>query len=193
MNTFWETRPTTRIPIGIAVVANLVVAATTYALRGWSLAGDAHAAARNTARFSALWFIVAFASPGLAHTVRALRSEARLVQSFFAAHIVHFATVVMLLWRFESAHVYNNPIRALAVIGIGFGLVSTLGLTATPRSSRVYTAVHKTALYAVFLIFFLAFVRNRVLSLRMLAVGLGMALILRVIGGMTFYRVKTAE
>lgn len=124
---------------------------------------------------------------------RALPSEARLVQSFFAAHIVHFATVMMLLWQFEGANAYGNPIRAVAVIGIGSGLVMTLGLTATPHRSRVYTAVHKIALYAVFLIFFLAFVRNRVFLLRMLAVGLAVALILRLTGRMTFYRAKTAE
>jgi hypothetical protein len=176
----------------MAAAVNLLIAAATYIFRGWTVAG-AHAAARNTARFSALCFMVAFAAPGLVRFLRALPDEARLVQSFFAAHVIHFVTVALLLWQFEPAHVSDHPIRALGVILFGFGIVTVTGLTAAARHSRLYTAIHKIAFYAVFLIFTLAFASNRVPALRLMAVGLGLALVLRLARGMNFYRVKTAE
>jgi hypothetical protein len=196
---------TSRISIWLAVGANLIVAIATYFLRGWNVAA-AHAAARNTARFSALCFMLAFAAPGLARFTRAFPDEVRLVQSFFDAHTIHFASVALLLWRFEMVHVSEHPIRAAGVILIGFGIVALAGLTAgrdrrprpcditsAPRDSRLYTAIHKIALYAVSLIFFLAFASNRVPALRVMAVGLGLALVMRLTSGMKFYRVKTAE
>lgn len=187
-----ENAVSSRTPIWLALGGNVAVAAATYLGRGWSVAG-AHAGARNTARFSALWFVVAFAAPGFVRYARAMPDEVRLVQSFFAAHAIHFATVALLLWRFEFAHISGNPIRAAEIILIGFGIVMVAGVTAKPRESRIYTAIHKIALYAVFVIFFLAFAHNRVPSLRLMAVGLGLALVLRVTSGMRFYRVKTAE
>jgi hypothetical protein len=157
---------------------NAGVAAITYLSRGWSAVG-AHAAARNTARFSALWFILAFAAPKLGQWIRNLPSDARLVQSFFAAHVVHFTAVALLLWRFETAHIDQNPVRSALVIGIGFGIVTVAGLTANPRNSRAYTVIHNVALYLVGLLFFLAFAHNRVLPLRLMAAGVLIALVLR--------------
>jgi hypothetical protein len=183
---------TTRVPIWLAIAGNALVASATYFFCGWNIAA-AHAAARNTARFSALWFMVAFAAPGLVRFVRALPDETRLVQSFFAAHVIHFASVALLLARFETAHVSDHPIRAAAVILIGFGIVTVAGLTAAARESRLYTTIHKIAVYAVFFIFVVAFANNRVPALRSIAVGLEIALVLRLTSRMKFYRVKTAE
>jgi hypothetical protein len=184
-----------RSPVWIALASNIVVASTTFALRGWN-AGSAHAAARNTARFSALWFVVAFAAPGLLQWVRRLPSGIRLLQSFFAAHAVHFFTVALLLWSFERAHVTDHPARAAGKFLGGFGLVVVAVVTATPRLSRLYAAIHAIALYAVFAIFFVAFGRNPVVPLRVIALLLGVALILRIGSGWrvgSSYRVKTAE
>ena len=44
-------------------------------------------------RFSVMWLTVGFAAPGLVRFVRALPAEARLIQAFVSAHLVHFATV----------------------------------------------------------------------------------------------------
>jgi hypothetical protein len=183
-----------RTPIWIATAGNCVVAATTLALRGWSSAG-VHAAARNTARFSMLWLMVGFAAPGLVRWLRGLPSEARLIQAFTAAHAVHFAVVALLLATFESAHIAKHPGQAaLSVLG-GFTIVMAAGFTAAPRVSRLYTVIHQIALYAVFLLFLAAFSFNAVKPLRVLAVFLGLALLLRLTSRLTGWseRVRTAE
>jgi len=84
-----------RIPILIAVAGKLTVWAASWAVYGWNVVG-AHVAARNTARFSALWFLVGFALPGVSRWIRALPSGATLIRAFVAAHLVHFATVAAL-------------------------------------------------------------------------------------------------
>ncbi len=178
-----------RGPIGIAVAANCLVAGATYAVQGWNAAG-AHAAARNTARFSLAWFVVAFAAPALTRFIRNLPAEAVLIRSFVGAHVVHFATVLSLLVGFESAHLAEHPGRAAAVIGIGFSVVVLAGVTASPRASRLYTAVHEIALYVVFLIFFAGYAVHPIKPLRAIGAVLGVALILRLVSGMTFWRAR---
>jgi hypothetical protein len=167
-----------RLLLGIAAASNIAVALATLAARGWSASG-AHAAARNTARFSCLWFLVAFAAPGLAFLARGLPAGARLVQAFVAAHLVHFVTVAALIAAIERAHLAAKPGQAAAILLIGFSLVVGAGLTAIPRPSRLYSAVHQVTLYLIFLIFFLAFARNAVKPWRLLAVLLAGALLLR--------------
>ncbi len=178
--------------LSIAAASNLSVALATVALRGWNAAG-AHAAARNTARFSSLWFMGAFAAPGLSRLIRGLPAGARLVQAFVAAHLVHFALVAALIATFETAHLVQKPFASAAILVFGFSLVVGAGVTATPRSSRFYSSVHKFTLYVLFLIFFLAFAQNAVKPLRLMAVPLALALILRLTSGWTFYtaRVKS--
>ena len=75
-----------------AVIANCIVVLVTLAIQGWSSAGS-HAAARNSARFSAMCFVIAFAAPGLVRFVRGLPSVTTLFWTWFAAHLVHFVTV----------------------------------------------------------------------------------------------------
>jgi len=164
--------------LGMAAASSLGVAVTTLAIRGWN-SGGAHAAARNTARFSCLWFVAAFAAPGLARLVHGLPAGARLVQAFVAAHLVHFAVVAALIASFERAHLAQKPGQSAAVLLIGFSLVVGLGITATSRTSRLYTAVNRGMLYLIFLIFFFAFVHNAVKPVRLLAVLLALALLSR--------------
>ncbi len=167
-----------RLLLGTAAASNLAVALATVAARGWNASG-AHAAARNSARFSCLWFLVAFAAPGLARLARGVPAGAHLVQAFVAAHLVHFATVAALIAALERAHLAEKPGQAAAILLIGFSLVVGAGLTAIPRPSRLYSTVHRVTLYLIFLIFFLAFARNTVKPLRLLAVLLACALLLR--------------
>ncbi|HKW66300.1 MAG TPA: hypothetical protein VJP04_03355 [Terriglobales bacterium] len=177
--------------LSIAAVSNLSVAVATIAFHGWNAAG-AHATARNTARFSSAWFMVAFAAPGLTRLIRGLPAGARLVQAFVAAHLVHFAVVAALIASFERAHLVQKPLASAAVLVFGFSLVVGAGLTATARGSRYYIVLHTLTLYVLFLIFFLAFAQNAVKPLRLMAVPLALALLLRLTSG-SFYvaRVKS--
>src|SRR5262249_32602369 len=143
-----EGNVTTRIPIWIAVLGNGVVAAAALALYGWNKEG-AHSAARSTARFSALWFMVGFAAPGLVRMVRALPAPVRMIQAFVAAHLVHFSAVMVVL-AFTSEHVSQNPVASAVAISVGFSLVAGAGLTAMPRASQLYTAIHRVTLYVIF-------------------------------------------
>lgn len=170
----------------LAAASNLSVALATIALHGWNAAG-AHAAARNTARFSSLWFMVAFAAPGLSRLVGGLPAAARLVKAFVTAHLVHFAVVAALIASFERAHLVQKPLASAAILVFGFSLVVGAGLTATARGSRSYIVLHTLTLYLLFLIFFLAFAQNEVKPLRLMAVPLALALLLRLISGWTFY------
>jgi len=90
--------------------------------------------------------------------------------------------VAALIASFERAHLAQQPGQSAAVLLIGFSLVVGLGITAMPRASHLYTAVHRGMLYLVFLIFFLAFAHNAVKPLRLLAVLLAGALLLRLAG-----------
>ena len=168
----------TRLLLWTVASANPLVAAMTYALLGWSRA-SAYAATRNTARFAGVCFLFAFAAPALVRFVRRLPSEATLVLAFVAAQGVHFATVIVLLSAFEREHVAQNPLRTALVFTLGFGLVLTAALTAHSRTARWYAALRTFALYAIFLIFTLAFAFNRLKPLRVLAVLLLAALIAR--------------
>ena len=178
--------------LSLAAASNLSVAVATTALHGWNAAGG-HAAARNTARFSSLWFMAAFAAPGLSRLVRGLPAAARLVQAFVAAHLVHFAVVAALIASFERAHLVQKPLASAAILVFGFSLVVGAGLTATPRASRLYSRLHTVTLYVLFLIFSVAFAQNAVKPLRLMVVPLALAFLLRLTSGWTFYtaRVKS--
>jgi hypothetical protein len=178
----------------MAVSGNLAVAAIACAVRGWT-AVSLHAAARNTARFSCLWFIVALAAPGLIQLVRTLPSEASLLRAFVAAHLVHFAMVALLLATFDSANVVRNPPRAALFLIGGFAVVAGLGLLARPQSTKVMAAVRTLLVFVTFVIFFLAFARTTVKLLHGLSALLGVALILRLASRFSFYpaREKVTE
>jgi hypothetical protein len=162
-----------------AVAGGLLVGGFTLMLRGWTVAG-AHAAARNTARYTLLWFVVAFAAPGLCKLFRALPSGGALTKAYVGAHLVHFAMVAALIASFESAHLFRSPGRSAAIILVGSLLVLTAGATSNSSSRRLGSALNSYALYAIFLIFLLAFVHNRVAPLRLLVLPLLAALALRI-------------
>jgi hypothetical protein len=177
-----------RRTLWIAVATNCLVAATTLLIYGWNTTG-AHAATRNTARCSALWFTFAFAVPGLVRWVRGLPSRTGLIYSFVGAHAVHFAAVLLLLATFELGHVREHPGQTAGVAFSGFSIILIAALTAA-RSSRVRGVINEIALDLVFLIFFSAFLRNPVKPLRVISLGLGLALVLRVAAAVSLYRMR---
>ena len=183
----------TRTVVLSAAASNVIVVTATCVVHGWNAAG-AHAAARNSARLSALWFALAFAAPGLTRLLRGLPAPATFVYSFFAAHCVHFVTVAVLLTTFDFLHVMQNPARAVAVVLGGFALVLLAAGTATPSAPWTYRYLHRTALYAIFLIFFFAFARHSSKPLRALAAVLALSLFLRLASDLKLYssRVKSA-
>jgi hypothetical protein len=173
-----------------AIAANVIAAAASYAMFGWTGIG-AHVAARWTARFSVLMFIAALAQPGLTRWMATLPSYATLLHTFVAAHCVHFAAVATVLFLDKDNHFVKNPGPAAAIIGIGFSVVIISGLTAARRSTLA-KVVNEIATLFVFGIFFLAFARHHFMPLRAISVLLVIALILRIIGVLQGRAVKSA-
>jgi hypothetical protein len=171
-----------------APFCNVIVGTITVALIGWTAAGM-HAAARNTARFAFLWFLVAFAAPGLSRFFRGLPSEGQLIWAYVAAHLIHFVAVAVLILTFDSAHFTQAPGRSATTVLVGFLIVLSAGVTAKSRLSGMYAALHSFALYAIFVIFFLAFAQNRVGPLRLLTIPLVLALVLRLAGDVLSVRI----
>jgi hypothetical protein len=166
----------------IAAAGNGIVLCLSWVSYGWNEAG-VHGAARNTARFSALWFLAGFAAPGLVRWIREWPAETDLLQAFVAAHLVHYGSVVAVL-AFDPAHLLRHPIAAGVAIAGGFLLVLGLGLTGPPRASEAYGYLHRFLLYAVFLVFLVGLLNDRFRPFRVLAALLGLGLILRLTSGM---------
>ena len=131
----------------IATTANLVIALATYIYYGWNAIGGA-VAARNTARFSALFFAVALAAHF--HS-RYGRDYLALIKGFIAAHIVHFGTVI-------AYHQILGKLGTPMFWGIastGTALLAAIALTMTkaPRT-------HLGLTYVVWLAFMVALGSN---------------------------------
>lgn len=166
------------LPIWLAIVGNVLVASSTYAIVGWNAAGG-HAAARNTARFSFLWFVFGFAAPGLQHVLAGIPAEARIIQAFVSAHMVHYCAVLMMGHLAPDSILLKPNIGSVLFVAIGFLLVLTLGLTANPGLSRNYRRLHAILLYLVFLIFLLDYGKHPERSLRFMVIPVVLALLLR--------------
>jgi hypothetical protein len=78
-----------------------------------------HVAARNTARFSALWFLAGFAAPGPVRWIRGWPAETDLLPAFVAAPMVHYGSVLAVL-AFDPAHLLRHPIVAGVAIAGAF-------------------------------------------------------------------------
>jgi hypothetical protein len=177
-----------RSALMIAVVGNGIVLCLSWVVYGWNLAG-VHVAARNTARFSALWFLAGFAAPGLVRWIRGWPAETDVLEAFVAAHMVHYGSVLAVL-AFDPAHLLHHPIAAGVAIAGGFLLVLGLGLTARPRVSELYGYLHRFLLYAIFLVFFVGLLNDRFRPFRVLAGLLGLGLILRLTSGINLAPLK---
>ena len=167
-----------RLPVWLAIAGNVVVALCTYAVVGWNSAGG-HAAARNTARFSFLWFAFGFAVPGLMRLFSAIPSETRAIQAFVSAHMVHYCAVLTMSYLAADSILRKRNTGSVLFVAIGFLLVLMVGLTSNPHGSRVYLRLHVFLLYVMFLIFLVAYGKHPNHLLRFLLVPLLLALILR--------------
>jgi hypothetical protein len=163
----------------VAALSNTLIAALTYTVLGWNAAG-AHASARNTARFSALVFIVGFAQPGLARIWQRMPSAATLIQAFVSAHIVHLAAVINTVALDKTHFLRHSGVPGMLTVLVGTSIVLGAGFTA--RQSGAFGVLHQLLLYANFAIFFTGYFKYPVRQLRVLAVVLAAALLIRVLG-----------
>jgi hypothetical protein len=145
---------------------------------GWNAEG-AGSAARNTARFASLFFAAGFAGPRLRALCPPLPQSATVIQAFFAAQMVHFASVALLHSRFAEQPLHLG-VPQIGIVLAGFSLVAIAGLTATPNpTSRLYRLAQLVSIHLIFLIYFLDYLRHPVKPLRVLAAVFLVALALR--------------
>src|SRR5437879_5699504 len=93
--------PTMRksVLVTLAILVNALVALVTYGILGWNTTG-ASAAARNTARFSSLVFMLALltsaaASSGSQKLIALAANRLGMMYAFVAAHLVHYSAVAL--------------------------------------------------------------------------------------------------
>jgi len=137
----------------VALLA-LAVGAAAY-LRYDTFGPGLSAAARNTARFSAVIFAVALAarSPRFA-PLFARRGEA--FWAFVAAHLVHYAYVLAVAVLDTSNPLHQmNPTNAGVFVG-GFSLLAAAALTAGPASEPFRSRAHSVFFYGLGLSFAVA-------------------------------------
>jgi len=93
--------------------------------------------------------------------------------------MVHFASVAILLSISCMTARQAATVQSLLVVLTGSSFVFGAILTGA-SDSLLHTVLHNISLYRVFVLFTLAFIHNRVPSLRLLAVVVCLALLLRV-------------
>jgi hypothetical protein len=164
--------------LAIVVLSNCLIIGVSFAALGWNVQG-AGSAARNTARFAIVFFLLGFAAPGLRRWLHSYPEPSVLIQAFVAALMVHFASVILLHGFFLSQSLHIS-VSEVAVVGIGFFIVASAGMTANPHPQRrFYNAVHRFALYAIFLILAADYLQHPVKPLRLIAIPVLLSLLLR--------------
>jgi len=153
-----------------AAVANVAVLAASLAVYG------AGSAARNTARLAAVVFLIVFAAPGLRRWIRVPESPV-LVAAYVAAQMVHYTAVALLHTVFASQPLQLG-VPQIVIVLLGFTLTTSMGLTAS-GNRKLTIAVHKLTLYIVFLILAADYSSHPVKSMRVVAIPVFAALLLR--------------
>ncbi len=124
--------------VGVAAIGAAIVATLGLVLFGGWNAEAAAAAARFTARFSFLWFILAWSASALAklwpggwRTVL-LRRRRAVGLGFAAAHFVHLAALL------AAVLIFATPRSDTTIFGGGFGyvMVALMALTSNDWSVR---------------------------------------------------------
>jgi hypothetical protein len=170
----------------IATVANIIVAALTYAMLGWNSAA-AHAAARNTARLALVFFLLGLAHPGLSSFLRNIPSATSWVLAFVCAQLVHFVTVIMTISLDKTHFLRHFSFAGMMVVLVGSSIVISAGYTAT-STSKLVSVLHQVLLYVIFMIFFADYMEHPIHQLRFVTIVLALAVVIRVAGQM--YRPK---
>jgi DMSO/TMAO reductase YedYZ heme-binding membrane subunit len=183
-------RHTLRLP-GVALGGGAVVLGATllYAgldKEGWMLA------ARHTARFSVLWFLVAFAAGPLARITRAgwarrlVRERRGIGLGFCVAHTVHLAAI--LGWMTHGGT--PDPIGGLVYLVL-FAMAATSNDAAVRRlGPRRWLAAHTAGQYILWLVFAQTYL-GRVLAADARPVHLALAAALALVMGLRLFAVLT--
>ena len=161
-----------------AAFCNFVVIVLCFTVYGMNVEG-AGAATRNTARFAICFFLAGFAAPGIRKWLSWYPRPTTLIHAFVAAQMVHFCSVIVLHTKFAA-----EPLRLgapeIAVVLIGFSIVVGAGLTAAlAAQSRISSHVHVVLLYLIWLILAADYPHHPVKPLRLIAIPVGLALVLR--------------
>ncbi len=150
--------------IALAALGALSVGLAGYALEGGWSADGAASGARVTARFGLPWFVAAWSASALARLwpggwrTIALRRRRAIGLGFAAAHLVHFAALLI------ATLVFSQPSALEKVIGggVGYAFVVAMALTSNDQSVRLLGArnwklLHATGGYVIAFIFAVAY------------------------------------
>ena len=169
--------PKWKLP-SVAAVSNIFVIFLCFAVCGMNAEG-AGAGTRVTARFAMCFFLAGFAAPGLRKWLAWNPEPAMLIQAFVAAQLVHFCSVIMLHTKFAA-----EPLRLdapqIVIVLVGFSIVVGAGLTAMLCTrSRIHGAAQAVSLYLIWLFLAADYAQHPVKSLRLVAIPVVLALVLR--------------
>ena len=166
----------------IAAVGNVLVIAGCFAIYGWNAEG-AGVATRCTARFAICFFLAGFAAPGIRKWVAGYPEAAELIQAFVAAQMVHFCAVIALHTKFAAEPLQLGAPQVAAVL-IGFSIVLGTGITAASGvQSKIVRGGHQVLLYIVWLILVIDYAKHPATELRLVAIVVVIALVLRHLPG----------
>ena len=161
-----------------SAACNVVVIVLCFVVYGMNVEG-AGAATRNTARFAICFFLAGFAAPGIRKWLPCYPQPATLIHAFVAAQMVHFFSVIVLHTKFAAAPLQLG-VPEIAVVLVGFSIVVGAGLTAARATqSRISSHVHVVLLYLIWLILATDYPQHPVKPLRLIAIPVGLALVLR--------------
>lgn len=185
----------TAVLLGAGLAGGVVVLAATLAGTDGGEHGAA-LAARHTARFSALWFLVAFAAGPLARIARAswarllVRERRGIGLGFCAAHTVHLAAILLWLGRGGAAGA-----ATLAAGGLGYLFVFAMAATSNDAAvhrlgARRWLALHTAGQYYLWFLFAQTYL-GRVLAPDARPVHLALAVAVAAAMGLRLFTVLT--
>jgi hypothetical protein len=169
-----------------AAIGDLLIGLASWMIHG-STTAAAGSATRNTARFAICFLLVGFAAPGLRKWVTNFPDPGNLVRAYMAAQFVHFAFVINLHTVF--ADTINIGLPQIVISALGFTLVAATGYTAE-AVTRLGSRIHSFLLYTNWLILAADYSKHPLWFMRLAAIPVFLALILRWIPGP---RAETAD
>src|SRR5712675_1854511 len=159
-------------------VSNVLIIGLCFATYGMDAEG-AGVATRATARFAICFFLAGFAAPGLGKWLPWYPDGANLIQAFVAAQMVHFCSVIELHTKFATERLQLGA-TPIAIILVGFSIFLGAAITAGPRApSGIHHAAHRVLLYIIWLFLAADYAQHPIKSLRLMAIPLVIALVLR--------------
>jgi hypothetical protein len=156
-------------------IGNLLVGFGSLAVHGFTTA-SAGSATRNTARFAILFLLAGFAAPGLRKWFLPFDQASNLIVAYMAAQFVHFAFVINLHTAFADMSEIGLPQIAISLLG--FSLVAATGFTAAAMT-KAGVRLHTVLLYINWLILALDYPQHPSRHMRLVAIPVFLALILR--------------